>query len=106
MDVSRFKVMLDAAIHSHELTYHSDRKGFIPPTVQEVTEYAESIGYELDGQNFVDFYTAKGWMIGRNKMKDWRAAVRTWKKRDVVPKDGFSSRLARAAKQLENEAED
>lgn len=58
-------------------------KTFIPPTVDEVKEYANSINYtSLNSQLFVDTYEARGWMIGKNKMKDWRAAVRTWKGRD------------------------
>ena len=36
----------------------------------------------MDAQRFLDFYTAKGWMVGKNRMKDWKAAVRTWEKRD------------------------
>ncbi len=56
---------------------------FKPPTVDEVRAYAETINYyTLDVAQFVDYYIAKGWMIGKNKMKDWRAAVRTWKRRD------------------------
>jgi len=54
---------------------------FQKPTAGDVSEYAESIGFQLDGQQFVDFYEAKGWMVGKNKMRDWRAAVRTWKSR-------------------------
>lgn len=59
----------------------SSRSNFQKPTAGEVTEYAESIGFKLDGRQFVDFYEAKGWMVGKNKMRDWRAAVRTWKGR-------------------------
>ena len=63
---------------------------FQKPTAQEVTEYAESIGYDaLDGQYFVDSYEAKNWMIGKNKMRNWKAAVRTWKARQ---KNGDSSK--------------
>lgn len=52
---------------------------FVKPTATELTLYAESISFALDAQRFLDFYESKGWMIGKNKMKDWRAAVRTWK---------------------------
>ena len=55
---------------------------FAPPSPQDVCQYGESIGYNIDGQQFCDFYKSKGWMIGKNKMKDWEAAVRTWQKRD------------------------
>lgn len=58
------------------------QKSFIKPTSEEVTEYAKSINYNLNGQTFVDFYDSKGWMIGKNKMKDWKAAIRTWKNKD------------------------
>ncbi len=58
---------------------------FTPPTVDELREYSSSIDFGLDCQGFLDFYTSKGWMIGKNKMKDWKAAVRTWKKRDPKP---------------------
>jgi len=58
---------------------------FEKPTPEQVTKYGKQIGFELDGQTFVDFYEAKGWMIGKNAMKNWQAAVRIWKKRDGVP---------------------
>ena len=57
-------------------------KRFTPPTRQEVEEYIRSQGYQVDANRFVDFYTAKGWMVGKNKMKDWRAAVRTWQSKN------------------------
>lgn len=53
---------------------------FIPPTRQEVTAYCEEKGYNIDVERFIDYYTANGWMVGRNKMKDWKAAVRNWKR--------------------------
>ena len=54
---------------------------FTPPTLEEVTEYCRERNNGIDPQRFIDFYAAKGWMIGKNKMKDWKAAVRTWEKR-------------------------
>lgn len=55
---------------------------FIPPTIAEVSSYCKESGYSVDAQRFVDFYSSKGWMVGKNKMKDWRAAVRGWATRD------------------------
>lgn len=55
-------------------------KNFIPPAVEEVRAYIAEKAYSVDADRFVDFYTAKGWMIGSNKMKDWKAAVRTWER--------------------------
>ena len=51
---------------------------FNPPIAQEVREYAKTKGLPIDAERFVDFYGTKGWMVGKNKMKDWQAAVRNW----------------------------
>lgn len=53
---------------------------FTPPTPDEVRDYCQERGNSVDAQRFVDYYASKGWMIGKNKMKDWRAAVRTWER--------------------------
>ena len=53
---------------------------FHPPTVEMVAAYCTERGNRVDAQTFVEFYASKGWMIGKNRMKDWRAAVRTWEK--------------------------
>lgn len=52
----------------------------IRPLPEIVRAYALSIGYDLDGERFCDFYEMKGWKVGRNYMVDWKAAVRTWKR--------------------------
>ena len=51
---------------------------FIKPTVEEVRAYCEERKNGIDAEAFVDFYTSKGWMVGKNPMKDWQAAVRNW----------------------------
>ena len=51
---------------------------FLPPTISEVKEYCEKRKNGINPEQFVNFYQSKGWMIGKNKMKDWKAAVRTW----------------------------
>lgn len=53
---------------------------FVPPTVEEAQAYIVEQGYSVDAERFVDFYTAKGWFVGKNPMKDWKAAVRTWER--------------------------
>ena len=55
---------------------------FTPPTLEEVTAYCFERGNNVDPQRFIDYYTSNGWMVGRNKMKDWKAAVRNWEKKD------------------------
>lgn len=59
-------------------------KAFLPPTQEEVEAYCLERQNNVDAQKFIDFYEAKGWMIGKNKMKDWKAAVRTWEREDNV----------------------
>lgn len=63
-----------------EDTNVSEKKVFKPPTVDEVRAYCLERNNQIDAQSFVDFYTSKGWMIGKNRMKDWKAAVRTWER--------------------------
>lgn len=55
-------------------------KRFCPPTLEEVKAYCAEKEYTIDAERFIDFYTSKGWFVGKNKMKDWRAAVRNWSK--------------------------
>lgn len=63
---------------------------FTPPTVDEVKAYASEHGCKIDAERFVDFYASKGWMVGKTKMKDWKAAVRNWA-RDKAEKKHFST---------------
>lgn len=52
------------------------RTRFVPPSLEEVTAYVRERGSPVDPQGFIDFYAAKGWMVGKSPMKDWRAACR------------------------------
>ena len=54
---------------------------FNPPTTDDVRAYCDERGNDVDPQQFVDHYTANGWMRGKTKLKDWRAAVRTWEQK-------------------------
>ena len=58
----------------------NNKNTFIRPKAEEVNAYAIEIGFTLDGSQFIDHYEARGWLIGKNPMKDWKAAVRTWKR--------------------------
>lgn len=53
---------------------------FIPPTLDEVAEYCRQRGNNVDPVAFFNFYDAKGWMVGKNKMKKWKSAVITWER--------------------------
>ena len=53
-------------------------KAFKEPTIEEVDIYCKERKNTVNPQKFIDFYKSKGWMVGKNKMKDWKACVRTW----------------------------
>ena len=69
---------------------------FTPPTLEEVQQYCIDRNNKVDAQRFIDFYESKGWMIGKNKMKSWKACVRTWENKDEKnrksnPKNRFTN---------------
>ena len=68
------------------------RKRFIPPTQDEVEEYAKEKGYTgFSAERFIAYYESNGWRVGRNPMKDWRATIRGWASRDRGEKSATSS---------------
>ena len=58
------------------------RTRFIPPSLQDVIDYKKSRDSPVDPNRFVDFYMSKDWMVGKTKMKDWKAAFRNWESRE------------------------
>ena len=58
------------------------RPPFVKPTVEEVRAYCRERESTVRAEAFVSFYESKGWMVGKNPMKDWKAAVRTWEQKD------------------------
>lgn len=85
---------------SNEISQKSTRqKKFVPPTVEEVASYCLERKNKVDAAYFVDHYTSNGWKVGKQNMKDWKAAVRTWekngynqlsKKQDAIEPNGYS----------------
>ena len=69
----------------------------IPPTVEMVRAYCLERGNNVDAEKFCDFYESKNWYVGKNKMKDWQAAVRTWEKQD-----GKSDAITKTQRDLSN----
>lgn len=63
---------------------------FTPPTLEEVQAYCKERNNTVDPDTFINFYESKGWFVGKNKMKDWRACVRTWERnRNTTKKTGY-----------------
>tara|TARA_B110000495_G_scaffold194177_1_gene200243 strand:+ start:189 stop:800 length:612 start_codon:yes stop_codon:yes gene_type:complete len=67
--------------HKNQEGKKETTKRFKPPTTGEVEEYCTSRSNGINPESFVDFYEARAWQIGANKMKNWKAAVRTWENR-------------------------
>lgn len=63
---------------SKEKTPAESKRKFSPPSLEEVREYCRQRKNTVNPEAFVDFYTSKGWMVGKTPMKDWKAAVRNW----------------------------
>ena len=78
-------------------SYSSGRKKFVPPTLEEVAAYCNERHNSVNPSAFVDFYSANGWVQGRGKpIRDWKAAVRTWERRD---KENPKPKQTRSAKE-------
>ena len=56
------------------------RTRFTPPSIEDVQAYCKERNNNVDAERFIDYYTSNGWMVGKNKMKDWKASVRTWER--------------------------
>ncbi len=71
------------ATDNNDKNVKNDKKrvgAFAPPTLDEVKAYCDERKNGVDAKRWHNFYSAKGWMVGKNKMQDWQAAVRTWEK--------------------------
>lgn len=68
---------------------------FHAPTVEEVYAYCQERRNNVNAEKFVNYYTSNGWMVGKSKMKDWKAAVRNWEQKDgrkAPPEKGQTER--------------
>lgn len=72
----------DIEIDKEEEIKKEKKSRFKKPTVKEVKEYCQQRNNNIDPEYFIDYYETKDWLIGKTKMKDWKACVRTWEKRD------------------------
>ena len=62
--------------------YKKGSSRFQKPTIEEIRQYCLEKGYNVDAEQFFNFYESKGWVVGKSPMKNWRAAVSTWNKRE------------------------
>ena len=78
---------------NNNITYSNNKGRFKKPTVNEIAEYCIERKNNLDAETFYDFYESKDWKIGKNKMKAWKACVRTWEKRQTKNNNGSISKI-------------
>lgn len=85
----------------------SNSKRFIKPTLEEIRQYCSDSGYGIDADYFYDYYEGNGWKVGKNPMKDWRATVRNWARREnPKPTNGKSDSKRDLFQRLYKEAEE
>jgi len=68
-------------------------RAFAPPTIEEVKDYCKERNNKVNPEKFISHYEANGWMVGKNKMKDWRAAVRTWEQNKEYGTNSGSNKI-------------
>ena len=69
-------------INNNNSLYKKGSSRFQKPTIEEIRQFCLEKGYNVDAEQFFNFYEAKGWLVGKSPMKNWRAAVSTWNKRE------------------------
>lgn len=71
---------------------NTKRYVFIKPTIEDIEDYINEKGYRVDAHKFYDYYESNGWKVGKNPMKDWKAAIRNWARNDYdKPKESKGS---------------
>ena len=91
------------ATQPQETQKRQKNAAFVAPAVEEVAAYCNERDNGVDAESFVAFYASKGWMVGKNRMKDWRQAVITWEKRAREQAAGqYSARASPAVEPRES----
>lgn len=85
-DVYPINEIIEVNNTNNNKTNNKTNKGgrFTPPSVEQVMEYCNHRQNGINAQNFIDFYQSKGWKVGKSKMKDWKASVRTWETNNKI----------------------
>ena len=76
-------------------------KRFVAPTLKQVKDYKQEKSLNLDPAQFIDFYESKGWLVGKTKMRDWKAAARGWSNRETKESGNGKLKLPRDDEQLQ-----
>lgn len=91
VDIEKLDIENDTQLNNKELNNkelsnkqykENAKRKFIKPTLEEVNQYCLERSNGINAEAFYDFYESKDWYVGKNKMKDWKACVRTWERRE------------------------
>lgn len=66
---------------------NTKEKCFAKPSIEEIRSYCMERNNNVDPERWLDYYESNGWMVGKNHMKDWKAAIRTWERNNPKPKE-------------------
>jgi len=80
---NKFRDNTNININNTNLTDSNRKALFKKPSIDDIVDYCKERNNNIDAEAFIDFYESKDWKIGKNKMKDWKAAVRTWERRET-----------------------
>lgn len=90
-DTSDISLDTDIDLDNKEEIGKEESKSFKKPTLQEIKDYCIERKNGINPKRFYNFYESKNWMIGKNKMKNWKACIRTWEQRDKTDKQELPS---------------
>ena len=74
------EIEIEKEIHSSAKSTTTKRKRFEKPSISDIKQYCMERNNNIDANQFYDYYESNGWKVGKNSMKNWQAAVRTWEK--------------------------
>lgn len=73
-------IEIEKEIHSSAKSTTTKRKRFEKPSISDIKQYCIERNNNVNAEQFYDYYESNGWKVGKNSMKDWKAAVRTWER--------------------------
>jgi hypothetical protein len=96
-----------ATNHKQEVKEYKNKRSniFIVPSLEEITAYCTERHNSVNAQSFIDHYTSNGWKVGKNPMKDWKAAVRTWERSSFSNADDTTGNIDKFYKRKQAEME-
>jgi hypothetical protein len=96
----------NTSINTTSIKENIKRKVFKKPTIEEITQYCLERNNGINAEAFYDFYESKDWYVGKNRMKDWKACVRTWERRNEPKEEKLPSWFNKTNKDFEEEKDE